>query len=79
VASALNTFNGAFLRLKNINLSYSLAPGLLRKAGITSTQIFAGGTNLFCIRSFKLYDPEVYSFGSYPIMKSISVGFNLQF
>ncbi|MDH7461711.1 SusC/RagA family TonB-linked outer membrane protein [Chitinophagaceae bacterium 26-R-25] len=79
VSSELNTFNGAFLRLKNINLSYSLPVSTLHKAGISSTQIFVSGANLFCFRKFKLYDPEVYSFGSYPIMKSLSVGLNLQF
>jgi len=79
VVSALNTFNGAFLRLKNLNLSYNLPSSFLRAAKINSVQIFAGGTNLLCFRKFKLYDPEVYSFGSYPIMTSYSVGFNLKF
>ncbi|HEX5153187.1 MAG TPA: TonB-dependent receptor [Parafilimonas sp.] len=79
VPSELNTFNGAFLRLKNVNLSYDLPTTWLRKAGITATQIFVGGTNLFCLREFKIYDPEVYSYGSYPVMKSVSVGLNLQF
>ncbi|MBS0027621.1 SusC/RagA family TonB-linked outer membrane protein [Chitinophaga sp. 22321] len=79
VVSALNTFSGDFLRLKNLNLSYDLSPALLKRAGLSSAQVFAGATNLFCLRKFKLYDPEVYSFGSYPIMTNVSLGFNVQF
>lgn len=79
VVSALNTFNGDFLRLKNVNLSYDFSQTLLKKAGLSAAQIFAGATNLFCLRKFKLYDPEVYSFGSYPIMTNVSLGFNVQF
>lgn len=79
VVSKLNTFNGAFLRLKNVNLSYNLPSALLRKSGIASSQVFVGGTNLFCLRQFKLYDPELFSFGSYPVMATVSVGLNVQF
>jgi TonB-linked SusC/RagA family outer membrane protein len=78
VVSALNTFSGDFLRLKNLNLSYDFSQ-MLKKTGLSSAQIFAGATNLFCLRKFKLYDPEVYSFGSYPIMTNVSLGFNVQF
>jgi TonB-linked SusC/RagA family outer membrane protein len=79
VASELNTLSGTFLRLKNVNMSYSLPSSLLNKARIQSAQVFIGGTNLFSLRKFKIYDPELFSFGSYPIMATVSAGFNVQF
>ncbi|MBO9730754.1 MAG: TonB-dependent receptor [Chitinophaga sp.] len=79
VVSSLNIFNGDFLRLKNLNLSYDFSQSLLKRSGLGTAQIFAGATNLFCFRKFKLYDPEVYSYGSYPIMTNVTLGLNVQF
>ncbi|WP_186452529.1 SusC/RagA family TonB-linked outer membrane protein [Chitinophaga polysaccharea] len=79
VVSSLNIFSGDFLRLKNLNLSYDFSQTLLKKSGLSSAQVFAGATNLFCLRKFRLYDPEVYSYGSYPIMTNVTLGFNVQF
>lgn len=79
VTSNFNTYSGNFIRLKNLNLSYSIAQNKLQKVGIKSLQVFAGGTNLFIIRKFKYYDPEVYSSNSYPAMTNATLGLNLKF
>jgi TonB-linked SusC/RagA family outer membrane protein len=79
VPSTYNVHSGDFVRLKNANLSYELPRTILRKTGIKSLQVFVGGTNLFIIRSFKYYDPEVYSGSSYPGVTSITTGLNIKF
>jgi len=79
VVSGLNTFSGDFVRLKNLNVAYNVPQPLLKKLGISSMQFFTNATNLLSIRTFKIYDPESYGFGSYPVMATVSLGFNLQF
>jgi TonB-linked SusC/RagA family outer membrane protein len=53
--------NGAFLRLKNLSLSYQVKSGLLDKQGI-KVRVFATAQNLFTITKYKGYYPEVNSF-----------------
>ncbi|SDS33730.1 TonB-linked outer membrane protein, SusC/RagA family [Mucilaginibacter mallensis] len=77
--SSFNTFNAGFVRMKYLNFGYNLPEGLLKKLGVHTAQIFASGTNLFCLTPFKFYDPEVYQFMSYPEMKTFSLGLNVKF
>jgi len=79
VPSTYNIYNGSFLRLKNVNLSYNIPGNILKKVGISSSQIFVGATNLLCLRKFKYYDPESNSFSSYPITTTVTTGINVQF
>ncbi len=50
--------NASFLRLKTLELSYSLPKNLLSKAKINSLRIFLSGTNIFTLDKIKWYDPE---------------------
>ncbi len=79
VPSTYNTYNGAFVRLKNASLSYDLPQSVLSHIGIKSFQVFVGGTNLFILTKFKYYDPEVYSSASYPAITAITTGVNIKF
>lgn len=72
----------SFLRLKNIELGYSLPKSLWRNTTVISgARIFVRGTNLLTFSKFDLWDPEVSSTtgAAYPIMKSLSAGFELKF
>lgn len=53
--------NGAFLRLKNLSLSYQIKSPLLDKQGI-KIRVFATTQNLFTITKYKGYYPEVNVF-----------------
>ncbi|WP_428331472.1 SusC/RagA family TonB-linked outer membrane protein [Mucilaginibacter sp.] len=53
--------NGAFVRLKNLSLSYQIKSGLLEKNGV-KIRVFATAENLFTITKYKGYYPEVNSF-----------------
>ncbi|MDR1380655.1 MAG: SusC/RagA family TonB-linked outer membrane protein, partial [Tannerella sp.] len=76
--------NSSFLRLKNLNLSYSFPKNLTSKIGIDRLKVFFTGTNLFLLEDHvKIFDPELGSQGDndriFPIMKSYSFGINLSF
>lgn len=70
--------NGSFMRLKNLNLSYSLPKKVLSKLGIDRLKLFFTGNNLCLLQNkVKYYDPESSSIFDYPIMRSYSFGVNI--
>ncbi len=71
--------NGAYLRLKNVNISYSLPQKWINKIGIKQAQAFFTATNLLTLSAFKTYDPEQLALDSYPIMKGFTGGLNIVF
>ena len=71
--------NGAYLRLKNLNLAYSLPKKWIAFLLIDKCQVYLNATNLFYISGFKETDPEQYMLDSYPIMKSFTGGLNINF
>lgn len=73
--------NAAFIRLKNVELGYTINSPLLTKAKISNLRIYASAFNLFTITKVKDYDPEGTS-GSgqfYPQQRIINFGLNLRF
>ena len=64
VASTWWLRNGSFLRLKNVELGWSFPYG----------RVYVAGTNLLRFSPFKLWDPELQSWNSYPLSKSVTVG-----
>lgn len=72
------TFSKSYLRLKNVNLSYTLPRSLLSKTGFGgNVQFYFSGTNLLTFTPFKFYDPEVETAMSYPVMKTFTFGLNI--
>lgn len=83
--SAFSTFwleNASYLRLKNIQLGYSLPRALTRKVKIERCRIYASGDNLLTFTNFfYAYDPEtpISSGGYYPQIKTGVIGLNITF
>jgi hypothetical protein len=50
--------NGSFLRLKNIEIGYTLPKEFVTKTFIKSLRFYVSGNNLLTFSSFKLWDPE---------------------
>ena len=71
--------NGAYMRLKNITLSYRMPQKIIRPLGIGEFAINLNATNLLTLTSFKEYDPEQSSLDSYPIFKTYSLGLTVSF
>lgn len=72
--------NGSFLRLKQIELGYSLPQSLLNRFYVKSLRVYASGTNAFVWSNFKLWDVEMGSNGlGYPIQRVFNLGVQVNF
>jgi TonB-linked SusC/RagA family outer membrane protein len=70
--------DNSFLRLKNVNISYSLPQSWLDKVKIKKARVFFTGTNLLMLYTGnKIYDAEMNSITAYPMMKNYSFGLNV--
>lgn len=77
--------NASFLRIKNVQLGYTLPRQWTEKVGMENVRIYVSGQNLFSFNSFyKGWDPE-NEIGTgdapsyYPITAIYSFGFNIKF
>ncbi|MVM30944.1 SusC/RagA family TonB-linked outer membrane protein [Spirosoma sp. HMF4905] len=81
--------DGSYLRLKNLQIGYKLTGSWVKKAGISSSRIWVGGTDLLTITKYTGNDPEAglaanplqagWDFSPYPKMKRFSLGVNVTF
>lgn len=71
----------SFLRLKSIELGYTLPRSLTKAIYSNNIRFFVSGNNLFYISKFKLWDPELDTTDGlkYPSMRSVMFGFQLNF
>lgn len=75
--------DAAFLRLKNIYLSYSLPKTLLGKVGIKQCTFYFSGTNMFAFSNLGIwkhsFDPEITGANNrdYPPVKTATFGLKL--
>ncbi len=52
-------YNGDFVRLRNLRLSYALPKTIISKLGLERASVFFNATNLLTLTKFKGWDPEV--------------------
>lgn len=72
--------SGAYCRLKNIQIGYSLPKQLISKVGLQRLRFYFSGDNLWTISGInENFDPEAPWGGAYPISKSLSFGVNVTF
>jgi len=73
--------NGAYIRLKNIHLGYTIPQLLTKKIGINRLRVFVSSENLFTLSQMVGgWDPETTATSGgriYPVAKVTSVGLNL--
>ncbi|MBP3527124.1 MAG: TonB-dependent receptor [Alistipes sp.] len=72
--------NSDYLRLKNVEIGYTLPRHLSAKARIDNARIYLSAVNLYTFSKFgkEFWDPEVGA-DSYPIQATVFVGLNLTF
>jgi hypothetical protein len=72
-----------FLRLKNVELGYSLPKELISKINVQRLRLYVSASNLFSIDNVGEYeiDPEIEARAAvvYPQQRTIMVGFNVTF
>lgn len=72
--------DGAFLRMKTLELGYTLPNKWTRKIKMETLRIYLTGQNLFSFDRFDYWDPEMGSTGlGYPLQRVYSIGLNLNF
>jgi TonB-linked SusC/RagA family outer membrane protein len=78
--------DASYLRLKSLELGYTISPKLYRAAGIRKLRVYASGFNLVTWADpfVKAFDPErlegLFNAGfNYPLLKTYNFGINLQF
>ncbi len=77
--------NGDYLRLKILQVGYTLPNNLLRKAGVSKLRVYVTGENLLTFTKYTGYDPEVgggvfgIDKGQYPQARTILGGIQLSF
>ncbi|XOV92995.1 MAG: TonB-dependent receptor [Bacteroidota bacterium] len=79
--------NGSFLRMRNIELAYNFPVNNI--SWLQNAKLYVSGQNLLTITKYSWWDPEVNSKGAgtargidhftYPIAKSVTVGFRVGF
>ncbi|MNM74344.1 TonB dependent receptor [compost metagenome] len=82
-ASSFWLMNGNYMRLKNLEIGYTLSESLIKRLGIGGLRVYVSGTNLLTFDSIKVADPEAiagdYGVYQYPIMKSVTAGLSFKF
>lgn len=79
VNSTANLYNAAYMRLKTLTLAYSLPKQWISKIGLKNVTVNLSGYNLFEITGVPgVFDPEAIS-SSYPMMRSVAVGAQINF
>ena len=68
--------NGSYLRLKTLELGYTLPKSIVNKMRFNKIRIFFIGTNILTFAKFKEWDPEMGSTNGekYPLSKSFTLG-----
>lgn len=87
-------YDASYIRLKNISMGYNLPKELISRIGLNRARFYVSAQNLWTITKYPGADPEVnykndnnqnnnrnlgLDYGSYPNVKSVTLGFNLTF
>ncbi|HNV65973.1 MAG TPA: TonB-dependent receptor [Bacteroidales bacterium] len=76
-------YDGSYLRLKNITLSYNLPRAVVNKMKMQNLRVYASAVNLYTFHNVDFWDPERgvdgCGFGIYPMTKKIIGGIEVSF
>lgn len=88
-SSSASMFNGAYFKIKQIQLGYTLPKKLTQKAAIKELRFFASLDDFFTFSSYPGMDPETattsrnggsgFDIGTYPTMKKFTFGASFSF
>jgi hypothetical protein len=72
--------DGSFLRLKSLEIGYTLPQKWIAPAKVSSLRLYFSGTNLLTFSKFDIWDPEMGGEGlGYPVQKVFNLGLQLSF
>lgn len=87
MSSDLYVHNGSFLRLRSLQLGYTLPKTLMSKMFVNNLRVYLNAENLFILTKYHGFDPEISSGGTslsvdrgvYPQPRILSIGANVTF
>jgi len=78
--------NGSYLRLKNIQLGYTLPQSITEHVFISNLRLYVAAENLLTLTGYKGMEPEIFygtqsgiDRGYYPQNRTITIGANITF
>lgn len=72
--------NGALLRVKSVEIGYTLPAHLMNRLRLSNARFYINGVNLFTFSKFNLWDVEMGGNGlGYPIQRVFNLGTTLSF
>jgi len=75
--------SGSYVRIRNLELAYSLPKSVISKVSFTSARVYISGQNLLTFTKYKGLDPDVqgtgiisrgFDAGNWPSSRVISIG-----
>jgi TonB-linked SusC/RagA family outer membrane protein len=69
--------NNNYLRLKNVEVGYTVPLSLSKRVRLQGVRFFFNGTNLLTFSQFSRVDPEVFN-AAYPQQRLLNFGFNIK-
>lgn len=87
LSSDLYVKDGSYMRLKNMQIGYTLPNSITKKALISSLRLYVAAENLLTFTKYEGFDPEISSGGTsigvdrgcYPQARTFTFGVNLNF
>ena len=79
--NSLHLKSAAYLRLKNVQITYSFPASIYRKLGMTGLKVYLNGTNLYTWSKIDNFDPETVNASGevYPQQSVYNLGVNINF
>lgn len=72
--------NGRYMRLKNLEIGYTLPKRISQKMAMQNMRVYLSGVNLFTFSPFKLWDPDLQTGATnYPNNRIINIGLTIGF
>jgi hypothetical protein len=69
--------DNSYMRLKNVELGYTLPLNLSKRVRLQAVRFFANATNLVTFSQYDRIDPEVFN-AAYPQQRLLNFGFNIK-
>src|SRR5690606_3049943 len=80
VSSTFWMVDGSYLRLRNIELGYTLPSTVSKRILAKAIRVCFSGVNLFTFSDFKLWDPDLQTGATtYPINRVYNIGLSMGF
>jgi hypothetical protein len=80
--------DGSYLRLRNVQVGYTLNPLTAKKIGLAGLRVYIAANNLLTITNYQGFDPDIGSFGGalgagvdygfYPQARNVMLGFSIK-